>query len=45
MRSTTRKSLLRILLILGIVAGLVYTLFLIVWMISCAFKQNMKFSQ
>lgn len=42
MRSTTRKSLLRILLILGIVAGLIYTLFPIVWMISCAFKQNIE---
>lgn len=35
-----RKRLLKALLIVCLTLGLIYTLFPIIWMISCAFKQN-----
>lgn len=37
---STRKKLLKALLYLTLFIGLAYTLFPIVWMVSCAFKQN-----
>ncbi len=40
MRKSTRMRLMKILIITGLLIGLVYALFPVVWMISCAFKSN-----
>lgn len=39
-RMSTKKRVMKALLIAGLLIGLVYTLFPIIWMVSCAFKQN-----
>ncbi len=40
MKPSTKKQVMKTLLIIGLSAGLVYTLFPVIWMISCSFKQN-----
>lgn len=40
MRKSTKMRLMKILIITGLLIGLVYALFPVVWMISCAFKSN-----
>lgn len=40
MRKSTKRRLAKILIEIGLLAGLVYALFPVVWMISCAFKTN-----
>lgn len=42
MKTTTRKRLSKTLLMIGILIGLIYTLFPVVWMVSCAFKENVE---
>lgn len=40
MKRSTKMRLTKVLIELGLLAGLVYALFPVVWMISCAFKSN-----
>lgn len=40
MKKSTKKRLTKILIEIGLLAGLVYALFPVVWMVSCAFKTN-----
>lgn len=40
MKRSTKMRLTKILIELGLLAGLIYALFPVVWMISCAFKSN-----
>lgn len=40
MKTSTKNKICRILIVVGLLAGLVYALFPVIWMISCAFKSN-----
>lgn len=40
MKRSTKMHLTKILIIVGLLVGLVYALFPVIWMISCAFKTN-----
>lgn len=40
MKKSTKKRITKILIELGLLVGLVYALFPVIWMVSCAFKTN-----
>ena len=40
MKTSTKNKICRVFIIVGLLIGLIYALFPVIWMISCAFKSN-----